>query len=191
MQRNNPWSANLSIYAPFDWRAALWASLVAGLAFALLDTGLDWALRGFSPWTPLRKTAAIVLGPDTLSPSDSVAPTIVLVAIALHFALSMAYGTLLALILPTINRTWVVLFGGFYGLALYYINFYGFNAFSPWFADERDWLSIASHLVFGVVLAYAYATISAHGPRQAEPPRPTHPQSVDLGESDQQELRNS
>jgi hypothetical protein len=176
-----PWSAKLSIYAPFDWRAALWASLIAGLVFALLDTGLDWALRGVSPWTPLRKTAAIVLGPDTLSPFETVGPRIVLVAIALHFALSTAYGTLLALILPTIERTWVGLVGGFYGLALYYINFYGFNAFSPWFADERDWLSIACHLVFGVVLAYAYATISAHGRHPAGPSRPEQPQSVDIG----------
>ena len=179
---NSPWtgSARLLIYAPFDWRAALWASLIAGLAFALLDTGLDWALRGVSPWTPLRKTAAIVLGPDTLSSSEMVSPWIVLVAIALHFVLSIAYGTLLAIIMPTIDKAWVLLIGGFYGLALYYINFYGFNAFSPWFADERDWQSIASHLVFGAVLAYAYATISARGPRPGAPSTPEQQQSGDL-----------
>jgi hypothetical protein len=160
MQPNNSKSSSSLIYASFDWRAALWASLIAGSVFALLHTGLEWALRGVSPAMPLRMTAAIVLGPDTFSPSDTVDPTIVLVAIGLHVVLSIVYGSLLALVLPAINKLWAVLIGGFYGLALYYINFYGFNAFSPWFADERDWPSIACHLIFGAVLAYAYTTIS-------------------------------
>ena len=170
----------MSIYAPFHWRAALWSSLIAGLAYAVIDTSLDWALRGVSPWTPLRKTAAIVLGPDILSPSEIISPWTVLVAIALHFALSIGYGALLAIIMPAIDKAWVVMIGGFYGLALYYVNFYGFNAFSPWFADERDWQSIASHLVFGVVLAYAYATISTRRPHPPETSPPKHQQSADL-----------
>ena len=53
-----------------------------------------------------------------------------------------------------------MLVGAFYGLALYYINFYGFNAFSPWFMDHRDWMSIVSHCAFGAVLAYAYMRIN-------------------------------
>jgi len=88
-------------------------------------------------------------------------PRIVLVAIALHILLSIVYGLFLAFVLPAVDKAWAVLIGGFYGLALYYINFYGFNAFSPWFADQRDWLSIACHFMFGAVLAYVYTTISA------------------------------
>jgi len=161
MQPNNSKSSSSLIYASFDWRAALWASLIAGSAFALLHTGLEWALRGVSPWMPLRMTSAIVLGPDILSPSDTFDSRIVLVAIVLHILLSIVYGLFLALVLPAVDKAWAVLIGGFYGLALYYINFYGFNAFSPWFANERDWLSIACHFMFGAVLAYVYTTISA------------------------------
>lgn len=57
---------SIQFYAPFNPRAALWASLIAGLVFALLNTSLARQLRGDSPSTLLRMTAAIVLGPATL-----------------------------------------------------------------------------------------------------------------------------
>ena len=147
-------------YAPFSAWAALSASVIAGLVFAILDVGLGWALHGISPWTPLRMIGAIVLGPAVLSPPDTFDPAVALVAIFTHLMLSTIYGTLLALLMPAVDIAWAILLGGFYGLALYYINFYGFNAFSPWFAEQRDWVSIASHFVFGAVLASAYTAIN-------------------------------
>jgi hypothetical protein len=153
--------ASVPIYAPFNWKAALWASLTAGFVFVLINTCLGWALRETSPWTLARMTAAIVLGPGTLSPSETFSAGVVLVAILVHLVLSIVYGMFLALVLPTTDRMWGVLIGAFYGLALYYVNFYGFNAFSPWFMDQRDWLSIASHFAFGAVLAHAYMAISS------------------------------
>jgi|SRR5437667_3631273 len=150
----------LKFYAPFNWRAAVWASVIAGLAFTLLDIGLAWAVRGVSPWMPLRMIGAIVLGPAALSPPDAFDAEVVLVALLLHFMLSIAYGTFLAFLIPAIDSLWTIIVGGVYGLALYYLNFYGFNAFSPWFAEQRDWVSVASHFAFGAVAAYAYKSIS-------------------------------
>jgi len=152
--------ARSPFYAPFSARAAVSASVIAGLVFAMLDVGLGWALRGISPWTPLRMIGAIVLGPAALSPPDTFDLAVALVAIFTHLMLSIIYGTLLALLMPAVDFAWGILLGGFYGLALYYINFYGFNAFSPWFAQPRDWVSIASHFVFGAVLAYAYTALN-------------------------------
>ena len=149
-----------AVYAPFSVGAALSASIIAGLVFALLDAGIGWALRGISPLTPLRMIGAIVLGPAALSPPDTFDATIALVAIATHLLLSIAYGTLLALLMPAVDIAWGLLLGGFYGLGLYYINFYGFNAFSPWFAVQRDWVSVGSHFVFGAVLAYTYTALN-------------------------------
>jgi hypothetical protein len=146
----------------FSWRAAFCASIVAALVFALLDIGLGWALRGISPWTPLRMMGAIVLGPDALSPPDTFDARIVGVAICLHLVLSVVYGTFLALVFPAAGKSFGLLVGGLYGLALYFINFYGFNAFSPWFVDHRDWLRIVSHCVFGAVLAYVYMALNKH-----------------------------
>lgn len=147
-------------HAPFGWSAALSASVIAGLVFAVLDIGLGWLLRGVSPWTPLRMIAAIVLGPGALAPAGTFDAGVVLVAMFLHLVLSIIYGTFLALVFPAVDRPLGIVIGGFYGLALYYVNFYGFDAFSPWFADERGWTSIASHIVFGTVLAYAYQAIN-------------------------------
>jgi len=104
---------------------------------------------------------AIVLGPAALSPPDAFGAEVVVVALLLHFMLSIAYGTFLAFLIPALDTLWTIILGGVYGLALYYLNFYGFNAFSPWFAEQRDWVSIASHFVFGAVAAYAYKSISA------------------------------
>src|SRR5206468_9482771 len=106
---------------------------------------------------------AIVLGPTALALPDTFDAQIVAVAILLHIVLSIVYGTFFALVMPRVGTALGILLGGFYGLALYYINFYGFNAFSPWFVDHRDWLSIVSHCVFGAVLVYVYAAINRLG----------------------------
>jgi hypothetical protein len=108
--------ASSPVYAPFSWRAALAASLSGGLAFALLHLGLMWAVREASPWVSVRMIAALVLGPAVLSPPDTSAVPVVLAAILLHGMLSIAYGVLLALLLPAVNTTCSIVVGGFYGL---------------------------------------------------------------------------
>jgi len=46
--------------------------------------------------------------------------------------------------------------GAVFGLALYYINFYGFTKFFPWFADARDGISIFTHIVQSALMAWIY-----------------------------------
>ena len=152
--------ARSPVYVPFSPWAALSASIMAGLVFLALDIGLGWALRGISPWASLRMIGAIVLGPAVLSSPDTFDPAVALVAIFTHLMLSTIYGTLLALLMPAVDIAWGILLGGFYGLALYYVNFYGLNAFSPWFAQQRDWVNLASHFAFGAALACAYTAIN-------------------------------
>ncbi len=154
--------AGLPLHEAFSWRVAVYASLVAALVFAALDIGLGWAVRGISPWAPLRMMAAIALGPRALVPPDTFDARIVAVAVLLHVVLSIVYGTFLALVMPRVDAAMGILIGGLYGLALYYINFYGFTSFSPWFVDQRDWLGIVSHGAFGAVLACTYAAINKH-----------------------------
>lgn len=36
------------------------------------------------------------------------------------------------------------------------INFYGFTALFPWFAEGRGWIGFVSHAVYGLVLALVY-----------------------------------
>ena len=168
LQAHSRSHAHTQLYAPFSWPAALWASVIAGCVFAVLDIGANWALRGVSPAALLRMTGALVLGPGALSPQDALDASVVLAAILVHLGLSIVYGTFLALVLPKVDAVLGILVGGLYGLALYYVNFYGFNIFSPWFAGMRDWVSIASHVVFGAVLAFAYTAINQRDPSTRE-----------------------
>ena len=46
-----------------NWSAAIWASVIAGLVFAVLETILAPVARGASPWMPYHFIAAIGLGP--------------------------------------------------------------------------------------------------------------------------------
>ena len=103
--------------------------------------------------------AAMVLGPEVLSPLDTFDVVVVLAAIFLHGTLSVVYGVFLALLLPAVNTFWNIVLGGLYGLILYYINFYGLDAFSPWFIEERDTVSMVSHFAFGAVVASTYRAI--------------------------------
>ena len=48
------------------------------------------------------------------------------------------------------------LVGAMFGLAMYLLNFYGMTRLFPWFAEARNWVSVVSHLMFGVVVADAY-----------------------------------
>ena len=108
--------ARLQLHESFNWRAALWASVVAAFVFATLYIGLGWALHGISPWVPLRMMGAIVLGPAALSPPDTFDAQIVVVAILLHIVLSIVYGTFLALVMPTEVLRWASCSVGSMGL---------------------------------------------------------------------------
>ena len=97
---------------------------------------------------------AMVLGPEVLSPFHTFDVVVLLAAIRLRG-------------IPRVSTTrgqhlWSIVVGGLYGLILYYINFYGLDAFSPWFIEERDSVSMVSHFVFGAVVASAYRAIRLH-----------------------------
>jgi hypothetical protein len=43
-----------------------------------------------------------------------------------------------------------------FGLVIYAINFYGFTALFPWFAEARNWITILAHAIFGLTLGLVY-----------------------------------
>ena len=143
-----------------DWRAAIWASVIAGVVFAVIETLLAWAVKGQSPWAPLHMIGAIGLGPDALVPPDTFDLKVISTSVAIHFALAIIYGVILAFALQRLGMASAVVLGALYGLALYVINFYGFTRFFPWFADARDWVSILSHIVQSGLMAGLYKTMA-------------------------------
>ena len=51
-----------------------------------------------------------------------------------------------------------------FGLVIYVVNFHGFTAVFPWFADARGWIAVFSHAVFGLVLGAVYRPMAQRTP---------------------------
>jgi hypothetical protein len=140
-----------------DWRAAALSGVAGGVVFLVLDM-LASMITGSSAAQPLRMIAAIVMGSDALGAAFSV--NIVLAAVVVHFALAVVMGLILGLIMAPyhFDSSWGMasVVGAVFGLAVYFINFYGMTQFFSWFADARGWITAFAHIVFGIVMADAY-----------------------------------
>jgi hypothetical protein len=155
-----------------DWRAGVYAGLIAGVVFLILEMTMVWLFMGESPWAPPRMIAAIVLGEGVLPmPPDKPATFsfgIVMTAMIIHFLLSIIYGLIgAAIVANRMGYGAAIGLGALAGLAIYLINFYPVaSAFFPWFAMARNWISIFAHIVFGAVVGAAYVGLrrpaSAH-----------------------------
>jgi hypothetical protein len=99
----------------------------------------------------LRMMAAIALGPDVLAPPATFEPVVFLVAMLVHYSLSMIYAFIGVGLLYRFTRWIATLLGGLLGLALYLINFSGFVALFPWFIEARHEVAVLVHIVFGAM----------------------------------------
>jgi len=145
-----------------DWRAGLYAGLIAGAVFMMLEMSMVWLFMGESPWAPPRMIAAMVLGEGVLPmPPDKPATFdlgVMMTAMIVHFLLSIIYGLIgAAIVAHRMGYAGAIAMGALAGLAVYLINFYPVaNALFPWFAMARNWISVFAHVVFGAVAGGAY-----------------------------------
>jgi uncharacterized membrane protein YagU involved in acid resistance len=152
-----------------DWKAAVWAGIAAGIVFLILEMLLVQFFQPMSMWAPPRMIAAIAMGPDVLPPPDTFNAMVLMVAMVIHFVLSIVY----AFILGWIVSRWDMHLGGasiaglVFGLVIYVVNFYGFTAIFPWFAEARGWIAILSHAMFGLVLGLVYEPIERRDEERA------------------------
>lgn len=142
-----------------DLKAGALAGLIAGAVFMMMEMGLV-ALSGGSPWGPPRMIAAIVMGEGVLPPPASFDLMIVMVAMVVHFMLSIIIGLAFAFLAGRFSLLMAVAVGAGIGLALYLVNFYGMTAFFPWFAMARNMISVISHIAFGMVLGLSYRALA-------------------------------
>lgn len=142
----------------FDTGGAIRAGLLAGLVFVILEMILVGTVGGGSPWGPPRMMAAIGMGKEVLPPPPTFDLAIFIVGMIVHFVLSVILALVFCWIATRmhLSRTMFILAGAVFGLVVYVVNFYGFTAIFPWFAMARNWITIFAHIVFGVVLAWAY-----------------------------------
>ena len=134
--------------------------LVVGLGAGVISTAAQlalWALAGMPLFETLfrdaRLTAAVILGADVLPPPSTPRWDILLAATLIHFALSIAYALIPAALVGRLTTRTAIVGGALYGVAIYAVNMYGFTLLFPWFAVARDWVTLATHLVFGIALA--------------------------------------
>lgn len=150
--------------APGRWRElgridpemALVVGLGAGVITVVAQLALWWLAEMPLPATLFRDarlTAALVMGTGVLPPPSTPRWDILLVATLIHFALSVAYALIPAHLAGRLRRWPALLAGALYGLAIYGVNLYGFTLIFPWFAVARDWVTLLTHLVFGLALA--------------------------------------
>lgn len=142
-----------------SWKAAVWAGLIAGAVFMMMEMGLV-AASGQSPWGPPRMIAAMAMGQGVLPPPATFDPVIMMVGMGIHMMLSIALALIFAFAAARLGLGAAVVAGAVYGLVVYAVNFHGLTAVFPWFAMARGAIAIASHIAFGAVLALAYKKIA-------------------------------
>ena len=140
-------------------KAALWAAIIAGIVFMMLEMMVP-VFMGDSPWGPPRMIAAIGMGKGVLPPPATFDAGIMMVAMLIHFGLSVILAFLFAFIARGRPIGMATLIGGVFGLVIYLVSFYGMTAVFPWFAMARGWISIFAHIVYGAVLGSVYASVA-------------------------------
>jgi hypothetical protein len=133
------------------------AGIIAGLIFMMLEMILVPMFMNGSPWGPPRMIAAIILGKEVLPPPATFDLGVLMAAIMLHLMLSIIYVIILAMIVKSMSLGLAILIGAVFGFVLYLVNFYGMTGIFPWFANARNWVSIFSHIMFGIIAAWSYA----------------------------------
>jgi uncharacterized membrane protein YagU involved in acid resistance len=151
-----------------DWKAAVWAGIIAGVVFMMLEMLLVQFFEPMSMWAPPRMIAAMAMGRDVLPPPDTFDPMVLMTAMLIHFPLSLIYAFILGWIVSRwdMGLAGAAMAGAVFGLAIYFVNFYGFTAIFPWFAEARGWIAIFSHAMFGLVLGLVYEPIEKRHEQQ-------------------------
>jgi hypothetical protein len=139
-----------------DWSAAVLAGVIVGIGFAGLEMILSVLLFRGLVARQVRMTAAIILGEEVLASTANFDLRILLAALAVHLALSIVYAIVLAWLILHLRFGAAEVVGLGFGLVLYLVNFYALAHFFPWFREERNWLSVVTHLAFGVIAALEY-----------------------------------
>ena len=146
-----------------DWKAIIWAAIIAGVVFMMLEMALVATVGDGSPWGPPRMIAAMAMGKGVLPPPATFEPVPMLVAMLVHFTVSLVYAAILGWVISRRNLGlgMSLLVGTLFGLLLYFVNFYVFTAVWPWFAMARGMISIFAHAVYGLTLGWTYRALTS------------------------------
>jgi hypothetical protein len=134
--------------------AGVLGGLAAGAAYLIAQVTFTAVLHAGGAAEPLQRIAAILMGPDAAPPPAEFSFTVFGMAMIIHFALAMAFGRLVSVLVWRRAAGPGVLVGALVGLALYLVNFWLLAPVAfPWFADSIRAVTMVDHLLFGAVAA--------------------------------------
>ncbi|MEZ5065810.1 MAG: hypothetical protein R3B81_13840 [bacterium] len=139
-----------------DWSAAFWAGLVAGTVFLFLNLWVVPPIPAANPWVFLRLVASIGLGDGVLAPPATFDGRVLAVALAIHYALSLAFAFVSAIMLHRWGFFVGLIGGAVFGAMLYAINVYSLTLAFPWFFGVRGLAFFSTHVIFGAVSGAIY-----------------------------------
>jgi len=142
-----------------DWSAAIWAGLIAGTIFLLINLIIIPISWGTNVWLVVRIFASVTLGERALPPPADFDPMILVVAVVTHLVLSVFFAMLLAYIIHRWGLIVGIVGGAIFGLAIYCINVYGLTYFYYWFAIMRAWPFLVAHIIFGACAGGIYEAL--------------------------------
>jgi hypothetical protein len=128
--------------------------IAAGGVFLIFEMVVS-AITGPSAFEPFRMIAAVVLGAGSLSAEPTIGlPTVVPVALTIHYALSAFYGAVFGTIAAVISalrnsRMALVVAASVFGFVLWLANFYVIApALFPWFLMANPVVQFIAHTFF-------------------------------------------
>lgn len=149
-----------------DWPAAAVAGFAAGALLMIIEMIWSVVAQGGSPWALPRMIAAIGLGPETAR-IEGFSVEVLGVSLAIHYALGIAFGLLLAVIIAPFHLDssagLVLLVGALFGAAIYGLGFYAMTRAFPWFAEVRGMAMLTMHVIFGMAAAVLYRQFERRG----------------------------
>lgn len=147
----------------FNVGAAAAAGIISGVIATGAQLVLWWVFTDALPsifYRDARLTAAMLMGSDVLPPPATFEWKVMIVATFIHFTLSIVYGLILAPLISRLGMVASILIGAVFGLIIYGANMYGMALIFPWFSAARDWITLVTHIVFGILLAVPYKLLS-------------------------------
>lgn len=139
-----------------DWKAVLWAGLVAGTAFLAMNLFVVPRIMGGSFWISTRLVGSVLLGEEVLAPPASFHLGALLSALVVHYVLALAMAAIIAFVVHRGGLITGVLGGATLGLAFYFINYYSFSYVFPQFFAMRHVSVLWSHVIFGALAGGVY-----------------------------------
>ena len=142
-----------------DWSAAVWAGIVGGAAFLLMNLFVTPAIVGGNAWVQVRLLASVVLGPKILAPPATFDAGALTAALAVNFVLAILFALFVAWVLHRWGLIVGIVGGAVLGLALYLVDFYSLTYFLPQFFAMNGRAYLLSHVVFGAVVGGVYEAL--------------------------------